>query len=149
MLPTLRLAAAGEMRAADAIERISAEFNLTPEERAEMLPSGRQAKIANRVHWAVTYLVKAGLLHRPKRGYFRITERGRGALAKPPARIDIAYLSQFEGFDTFRTGNGAASSIARAASDPAASEPMAAGLSAACAPQAISRPPQRLAGHDR
>ena len=108
MLPTLRLAASGEVRAADAIERIATEFNLTPEERAEMLPSGRQAKIANRVHWAVTYLVKAGLLDRPKRGFFGITERGRGVLEKPPARIDIPYLSQFEGFDSFRTGNGEA-----------------------------------------
>lgn len=117
MLPTLRLAAAGEVRASDAIERISAEFNLTPEERSEMLPSGRQAKIANRVHWAVTYLVKAGLLDRPKRGYFGITERGRGVLAKPPARIDIPYLSQFEGFDKFRTGNGEAEAMP--ASEPA------------------------------
>lgn len=106
MLPTLRLASAGEVRVSDAIDRIAAEFNLTPEERAEMLPSGRQAKIANRVHWAVTYLVKAGLLDRPKRGFFGITERGRTVLTTPPARIDIPYLSQFEGFDKFRTGSG-------------------------------------------
>jgi restriction endonuclease Mrr len=72
MLPVLHLASNGEVRASDAIDRIAAEFHLTPEERSELLPSGRQAKIANRVHWAVTYLVKAGLLDRPRRGVFGI-----------------------------------------------------------------------------
>jgi|GEM_PF-376129 len=103
MLPVLRLADGGEVRAADAVDRISDESHLTPDERAELLPSGRQAKIANRVHWAVTYLVKAGLLSRPRRGVFAITERGRKVLANPPARIDINFLSQFDGFDEFRT----------------------------------------------
>jgi restriction endonuclease Mrr len=103
MLPVLRLANGGEVRAADAVDRISDEFHLTPDERAELLPSGRQAKIANRVHWAVTYLVKAGLLSRPRRGVFAITERGREVLAKSPARIDISFLSQFDGFDQVRT----------------------------------------------
>lgn len=103
MLPVLRLANGGEVRASDAVDRICDEFHLTPDERAELLPSGRQAKIANRVHWAVTYLVKAGLLSRPQRGVFAITEKGREVLANPPARIDIDFLSQFDGFDQFRT----------------------------------------------
>jgi restriction system protein len=103
MLPVLRLAHGGEMRAADAVDRMADEFRLTPEERAELLPSGGQAKIANRVHWAITYLVKAGLLSRPRRGVFAITERGREVLANPPDRIDVQFLSRFDGFDQFRT----------------------------------------------
>jgi len=103
MLPVLRIANGGEVRAADAVDRLADEFHLTPEERAELLPSGGQAKIANRVHWAITYLVKAGLLSRPRRGVFAITERGREVLANPPARIDIHFLSRFDGFDQFRT----------------------------------------------
>lgn len=102
MLPVLRLAAEGEIRVAEAVERLSDEFNLTADERVELLPSGRQAKMANRVHWAVTYLVKAGLADRPRRGVFGITDEGRKVLASPPSRIDIAYLSQFKGFDEFR-----------------------------------------------
>jgi len=104
MLPILRLAQSGEVRVSDAVNRIADEFTLTPDERAEMLPSGRQAKIANRVHWAVTYLVKAGLLDRPRRGVFGITERGRSVLNAPPVRIDIPFLSQFDGFGEFRAG---------------------------------------------
>ncbi len=73
MLPVLRLADAGEIKVADAVGRIADEFALTDQEREELLPSGRQAKIANRVHWSVTYLVKSGLVERPRRGYFAIT----------------------------------------------------------------------------
>lgn len=103
MLPVLRLADAGEIKVADAVGRIADEFTLTDQEREELLPSGRQAKIANRVHWSVTYLVKSGLVERPRRGYFAITPKGKSVLSSPPERIDIAFLSQFDGFDEFRT----------------------------------------------
>lgn len=103
MLPVLRLADAGEIKVAEAVDRIADEFALTDQEREELLPSGRQAKIANRVHWSVTYLVKAGLVERPRRGHFAITPKGKSVLSSPPERIDIAFLSQFDGFDEFRT----------------------------------------------
>lgn len=124
MLPALRLAAtAGDVRASDAIDGLAAQFSLTPLERAEMLPSGRQAKFANRVHWAVTYLVKAGLLARPRRGYFALTERGGAVLADPPERIDIPYLSQFSGFDSFRNGAVQADQATDAGSTASAGTP--------------------------
>lgn len=103
MLPVLRLAGSGEIKVSDAVDRIADEFALSEEEREELLPSGRQAKIANRVHWSVTYLVKSGLIERPRRGYFAILPRGEAVLSNPPERIDIAFLSQFDGFEEFRT----------------------------------------------
>lgn len=103
MLPVLRLADSGEIKVAEAVGRIADEFALTDQEREELLPSGRQTKIANRVHWSVTYLVKSGLVERSQRGYFVITPKGKAVLSNPPARIDIAFLSQFDGFDEFRT----------------------------------------------
>jgi restriction system protein len=57
---------------------------------------------ANRVGWAITYLVKTGLLSRPKRGYAQITERGRKVLEENPHRVDMAVLSQFPEFMEFR-----------------------------------------------
>jgi restriction system protein len=36
--------------------------------------------IDNRVSWAITYLVQAGLLERPRRAEVRITEAGLEAL---------------------------------------------------------------------
>jgi restriction system protein len=81
MLPLLSLAADGEEhRLRDAIEELANHFDLTEDERKELLPSGRQATFDNRVGWARTYMKKAGLLESPRRGYFRITDQGIQAL---------------------------------------------------------------------
>ena len=103
MEPVLRASAVGEVRIGDVIDSLAAQFALTDEERAELLPSGRQTVIANRVHWAKTYLKQAGLVAPTKRGHFRITPRGEAALASAGGRIDNAFLAQFQDFVDFRT----------------------------------------------
>lgn len=103
MLPLLRLASDGEdHRIRDAIQSIADEFNLSGEERRELLPSGGTLVIASRVGWARTYLKKAGLLEDPKRGYFRITDRGISVLKSKPPSIDSKFLRQFEEFRSFQ-----------------------------------------------
>jgi len=87
----------------EAIKQISDMFNLTDEERRELLPSGYEPIIDNRVGWARTYMKKAGLLESPRRGYAKITERGIDILARNPAKIDIKYLGQFPEFIEFQT----------------------------------------------
>jgi len=52
----------------------------------------------DRAQWAKTYMVKAQLLENVRRGYFRITERGRQVLSRNPGRIDNAFLAQFPEF---------------------------------------------------
>lgn len=100
-LPLLRFAANGqECRLRDAVTAIADLFELTPAERAKKLPSGQQTVIHQRVGWGRTYLVKAGLLEKTRRGYFRITDEGRRLLANPPERIDAAYLR--EHYDSVR-----------------------------------------------
>jgi restriction system protein len=64
MRPSLRLAALGPIRTAEAIGRLSDEFSLTETERRELLESGRQTKVANRVYWTFVHLTKAELLKR-------------------------------------------------------------------------------------
>jgi restriction system protein len=81
---------------------LAIEFALSAEERSHLLPSGRQTTFANRVHWAKSYLAKAGLVELTKRAHFRITEQGREVLAAPPERIDIKYLNRFPSFQQFR-----------------------------------------------
>jgi restriction system protein len=103
MLPVLRVAARGEISIRDCIEALANEFQLSEEERAELLPSGKQTTFSNRVHWAKTYLVHAGLLEMTRRAHFKANERGRSVLAENPARIDNAYLERFEEFRAFRT----------------------------------------------
>ncbi len=103
MLPLLELAGDGELyQIRKATERLAQRFTLTDNERREILPSGQQPRFSNRVVWARTYMVKAGLLESPKRGFFRITERGRQVLAQKPSTINAKFLRQFEGFRVFQ-----------------------------------------------
>lgn len=102
MLPVLRSAAGGEVKISDTVEQLANDFKLSLEERAQLLPSGRQTTFANRVHWAKSYLGKAGLVELTKRAHFRITDTGRKVLAATPERIDTKYLNQFPGFQKFR-----------------------------------------------
>lgn len=102
MRPVLKSALAGETRIGDAVEQIATELGLTPDERAQLLPSGKQTMFANRVHWAKTYLVKAGLVEGTRRGYFRVTSRGQAALADITATINNAYLDRFKEFQEFK-----------------------------------------------
>ena len=104
MLPLLELAGdAEEHSLRDAVETLADQFDLSDEERRELLPSGRQPTFDNRVGWARTYMKKAGLLESTRRGYFRITKRGLGVLEERPAKIDNAYLKQYPEFVRFQT----------------------------------------------
>jgi restriction system protein len=78
-------------------EALAAKFNLTEEERNELLPSGRQARFDNRVAWSRAYLKKAGLIENTGRGIFRITADGLELLKSSPSRIDIKLLMQYPG----------------------------------------------------
>ncbi|MEW5883242.1 MAG: restriction endonuclease [Armatimonadota bacterium] len=103
MLPLLRFAADGQEHSLrETIESLAVEFSLTPEERKQLLPSGRQEVFDNRVGWARTYLKKAGLLDTTRRSHFVISERGRQVLAEGRSRIDSKYLERFDEFREFR-----------------------------------------------
>jgi restriction system protein len=103
MRPLLDLHAGGAEFDRPAVRaRLAEHFGLTPEELVEVLPSGRQRTFDNRLAWAGTYLVHAGLLERPRRGVSRITPRGLEILRQHPRRIDIRVLTQFDEFRRFR-----------------------------------------------
>jgi restriction system protein len=101
MRPVLAAATKGEVRIGDLVDRLAAELGLSADEAVQLLPSGRGTMFGNRVHWAKTYLVKAGLLEGTRRGHFTITERGRQAIISAPERIDNNYLRQFGEFRKF------------------------------------------------
>lgn len=103
MLPVLRLAADGnDHTLGEATEAVAIEFKVAEQERNELLPSGKQRRLHNRVGWAKTYLQKAGLLESHGRGKFRITERGAELLKTKPAAIDTQMLEQYPEFIAFR-----------------------------------------------
>lgn len=104
MLPLVKLASDGaEHSIVGAIERLASGMNISEEDRNALLPSGTQTRLYNRVTWAVTYLTKSLLLEKCGRGKFRIAVRGREVLSRSPARIDNAFLEQFEEYRLFKS----------------------------------------------
>jgi len=102
MLPLLRFIGDGQEHSIrDAIEFLAQQFELSEDERQELLPSG-SVKFNNRVAWSRTYLKKAGLLDSPIRGKLIITQRGTEVLESNPTNIDNTYLMQFPEFQEFK-----------------------------------------------
>ena len=88
-------------RIAEATKALAIESRLSEEELNQTLPSGSYI-FAGRVGWAKTYLVKAGLVSQPKRGYCELTEQGRALDLSLLNQINNDYLMQFEGFSQFK-----------------------------------------------
>jgi len=103
MRPLLELNADGQEHTVSTLRaQLGEHFELSIEDREERLSSGRQTRFANRVGWASTYLVKTGLLERPRRGATRITPRGAEVLDQVPGRLDLKVLSRFPEFQEFK-----------------------------------------------
>jgi len=108
MLPLLQFTErkGGETSTTEAVEALAKELNLTGEDLKEMLPSGTQATFVNRVGWAATYMKKAGLLEATRRGFYRITERGKNLLKEQPNTINVKFLQQYPEFLEFQKLKG-------------------------------------------
>ena len=107
MLPLMKIAEDGkEHLFREATDALINQFNLTEKEKQELLPSGSAFVINNRIGWARTYLTKAGLLLKTKRGYFRISEEGKKLLQKEPAFINTKMLKEYDAFNDFQSTKG-------------------------------------------
>src|SRR5579884_873486 len=103
MLPLLKLAAYAHFHPlSETIETLAQQLHLSDQDRKELLPSGRQRKFDNRVHWARTYLVKANLITSTGRSRFRLTDQGIAVLNSNPPQINVKYLERFPEFIEFR-----------------------------------------------
>ncbi|MGG1218230.1 restriction endonuclease [Priestia endophytica] len=104
MYPLLELFMDGnEHTLQEAYIYLADHFNLTTEDKEEVLPSGKQLVYHNRIGWARTYLKKAGLIKSVKRATFVITERGQKLLNDPHiTEINKKYLMNYEEFQKFQ-----------------------------------------------
>lgn len=103
MLPILKISSDGhEHSLSEVTNNLAVEFQLTDEDKKELLPSGRKSKFTDRVGWATTYLKKAGLLKSIGRGKFHITERGLTVLRTQHSKITKKFLEQFPEFIEFQ-----------------------------------------------
>ena len=95
----------GELhKMAEVRNKIAVDMNLSDDDLAEMLPSGKQTTFSNRVAWARTYLNKAGLIITPSRATYKITDTGKAVLESGET-IDLRYLDRIEGFREFHSAN--------------------------------------------
>jgi restriction system protein len=104
MLPLLKFSEdKQEHSLRESVDFLAENFQLTEDERREMLSSGQQTLFQNRVAWASTYLKKSLLLEATKRGSFKITERGLTVLKQNPLEINVRFLKQFQEFNDFHS----------------------------------------------
>lgn len=104
MLPLLKLLSDGQEHSLqEADDFLSDLFNLTEDERRELLPSGQQPVFRNRLGWARTYMKKAGLLTTPKRAHFKISKRGVDLIKEHPAEITSQFLMRYQEFVDFKS----------------------------------------------
>ena len=87
-----------EHKVADIREEIAEQRSLTEAELSERLTSNRATVFNSRVGWTKAYLLKAGLISSPKRGYCIITEEGKRLLSENLEKIDNRILERYESF---------------------------------------------------
>lgn len=85
----------------ESLEGLASSFQVSENERNQLIPSGLKRTFDTRVLWAISQLRNAGLLENTRRGVFKITERGQTVLKENPAKIDTKYLKQFPEFLEF------------------------------------------------
>lgn len=104
MLPLLRsLADGGERSTQETLDALAEKLGLSEADVTQPMPSRKAPLFTNRVAWAKLHLKRAGLLDSPRRGLYRITERGLELLRNPPATLNLAYLTRFPEYVEFRS----------------------------------------------
>ena len=106
MLPLMKLLSELDqpIKISDAAIILAERSELPEEILLQALPSGKNI-FKDRVAWAKTYLVKAGLISQPQRAYCEISDLGKTLDFKNLTSITNDFLSQFEGFNDFKIGN--------------------------------------------
>lgn len=84
-------------------EFLPQHFNLSEEQVEELLPSGNQTVVVNRIGWARTYLKNASLISSPKRAVFKITAEGLKLLQDSSVKeINLKVLERYPHFLEFK-----------------------------------------------
>ncbi|MCJ8306307.1 MAG: restriction endonuclease [Nitrosopumilus sp.] len=103
-LPILELLADKKKHTlSETVEFIAKKFNVSEEDRKQLIPSRLQQTLKVRITWAVSELRNALLLENieNKRGIFKITQRGLEVLKENPKIIDTKFLKKFSEYRHF------------------------------------------------
>lgn len=112
MLPFLAVAGDGQEHTSGGMaESLAGQYQLTESEKTEMVPSGRQTRLMNRIYWISTHFKNARLIESSRRGAFKITVRGTELLKSNPASIDLKTLQRYPEYIEFRNKKGSKEKI--------------------------------------
>lgn len=106
MLPLMKLLAEQKeaIKLSQIAEVLAERSNLSEGELSLRLASGTKTVFYDRVGWAKTYLVKAGLVNQPKRGFCEISEIGRQLDLSSLKNITNEFLMQYRNFADYKLG---------------------------------------------
>ena len=103
MLPLLKYCNDGKDHTnIEALDALAKDFNLSEDERKQLLPSGQQRVFDNRVAWARAHMKMAGLLENARRGIFHITTRGKEVLSQNLTGLHLHFLRQYPEYQEAR-----------------------------------------------
>lgn len=94
MLPILTLLSDGIIRKSCDLHVVADICGISEDEKSTMLTSGTQPLYQNRISWAKTYLLKAGLIERPNKNQYTISKKGREFLSTNPKVINKKILEE-------------------------------------------------------
>ena len=102
MLPLLKVMGCGhEMTTVQMRDSVAINLEMTAEALNQHLPTGAQKVFNNQMGWAITFLYKACILKRPRRGTYIISEIGKQVLLENPVEIDAEFLRSHDDFNKF------------------------------------------------
>ena len=90
---------------------IAQRWQLSPEALSQLIPSGKKSVFSDRVSWASVYLYKAGLVVRPARGTFQLTQEGARVQQDPSLVVDNRFLKRYPSFVAFLNKSAATTGI--------------------------------------
>ena len=94
MMPTLEILSDGEARKNKELQlALQQRCHLTNEDMNVLVPSGSSRARGN-MNWAITYLFQAGLIQRPRKGSYAISEEGRRLLQSGITTLNRSYLEE-------------------------------------------------------
>lgn len=64
----------------------------------ELTPGGGNTKIEVRFSWAITFMLKAGLVERVKYATYTLTDEGKKLLSQNPSHISVETLRRYDSF---------------------------------------------------
>ena len=118
LVPILQVASDGRVRTRrEMYADVANHMHLTQAQRDKTLKSG-QGMADNRIGWAMSFLVRAEALNRPRRGSCVITEVGRALLARHPDGITEKHLQAIPAYRDYVPVERPGSTRAPAAVEP-------------------------------